>query len=98
MLLAIQKSGVEQAIDRSGRYRPVGNASLSRLDLHEGFEPEQAPRAIPHDDSVDPALHDLPFDRARNGVGPHGERRSIARNVDSHYWCLLAESIRKSAI
>ena len=44
-----QEVGIEQAADVRGTDRPIGNASLGRLDLDQGFEPEQAARPGRHD-------------------------------------------------
>ncbi|MNQ63858.1 hypothetical protein D3C85_782550 [compost metagenome] len=79
---ARQPAGVEQRGHVFGLHRAVGDAALRRGDFDQGFEPEQAARAVAHHLHGQAALVGDAFDIARHRVRVHGQRRGVARYVD----------------
>ena len=84
MAAALQHSGIDQARHRIGRDRAVGHAAFGRLDFHQGFQPQQAARAVAHDLHLKAARRALALQGTGHGVSAHGQRGGIAGHIDAH--------------
>jgi hypothetical protein len=66
MRFAIEKAGIEQPFDVTGRHRTVGDALAARGNFDHRLEPEQAARAGANDFGVDLATAERPATIARS--------------------------------
>ena len=81
---AFEQSGREQARDILGVDRPVADAALRGLRLHQGFQLEQAARAVADDLDVQVQRSGVPHHRRGHLVGAYRHGRRVYRNEHSH--------------
>jgi hypothetical protein len=83
MRFAIEKAGIEQPFDVTGRHRTVGDALAARGNFDHRLEPEQAARAGANDFGVDLATAQRRNNRPIDIVRADHERGGVARNEDT---------------
>lgn len=83
MRFAIEKAGIEQPFDVTGRHRTAGDALAARGNFDHRLEPEQAARAGANDFAVDLATAERRNNRPIDIVRADRERGGVARNEDT---------------
>ena len=85
--------GVRPARKQTGRHeaghvgcvhRAIADASLRRLDLHQGLEGEQAAGAVAHHMDVDPGGAGGRGEGRGHLVGADGDGGHVSRHIDAH--------------
>ena len=84
MRLCLQHASIEQAGQVFHFHRAVGHAALGGFDFNQGFQPQQATRAIAHQLDVQATLFGFGLQSLRHRIGAHGQSGRIAGHIDAH--------------
>ena len=84
MGFSLQQASIKQAGHVFCFHRTVGHTALGSFNFNQGFQPQQAARAIAHQLDLQAALFGFGLQGLSHRVSTDGQCGRIARHIDAH--------------